>query len=387
MGKSKPGQGQEKNRTVSSGANSKKPSSRTSWGAFANQLAALQLFVRDVGADGNCLFRALSDQLEGSQAHHVRIRDEVVTYMAANPDDFAPFAAIEATDFSSYCSRMRRDGVWGGHLELVAASRCFSVLVIVHQLEAPRLEVHPLLPPRRTIQLSYHNGEHYASVRRVGDDTTRPAAETALPSSATVPASGSGSKSSGASAAAAARARQRDADGGVDLSRAERICREETGCRNIPLIREALSDMWSDVASTVEYLIAMREAGDAAFFVDDDGSIARDSSAPSTAAASSAPAHAEPASSNPTASDLCSCGSGKRTKKCCTKRLKVAARMAAEEEKLAERSRKDARRKELSKSASATAAPAPRTTSAATTDAPPLSPTAVLAADYGAIAI
>jgi hypothetical protein len=31
----------------------------------------------------------------------------------------------DAPDFESYVSNMRRDGDWGGHLELVAASRMY----------------------------------------------------------------------------------------------------------------------------------------------------------------------------------------------------------------------------------------------------------------------
>ena len=35
-----------------------------------NQLGALALEMRDVGGDGNCLFRSVSDQIEGEEVLH-----------------------------------------------------------------------------------------------------------------------------------------------------------------------------------------------------------------------------------------------------------------------------------------------------------------------------
>eukprot|EP00117_Sycon_ciliatum_P050167 scpid98756/ scgid5673/ OTU domain-containing protein 3 len=38
--------------------------------SFANQLQAKGLKIKDVPGDGNCLFRALADQLDGDMARH-----------------------------------------------------------------------------------------------------------------------------------------------------------------------------------------------------------------------------------------------------------------------------------------------------------------------------
>jgi OTU-like cysteine protease len=99
--------------------------------------------VIEMAADGNCLFRALSDQLfydYGNQ--HTDVREDIVEYMEDNKDDFVVFLVLndkdsveeDAEDFEGYCSEMRNDGTWGGNLELVAASKVYRyVLLILHQ--------------------------------------------------------------------------------------------------------------------------------------------------------------------------------------------------------------------------------------------------------------
>lgn len=55
---------------------------------FAAQLANLGLELRDITGDGNCFFRALSDQLNGNESEHIRYRREVCKYMRENRDEF-----------------------------------------------------------------------------------------------------------------------------------------------------------------------------------------------------------------------------------------------------------------------------------------------------------
>ena len=60
------------------------------WGM---QFLTLQigLALRETTADGNCLFRAISDQLLGFETNHKKVRTETVEYIRTNKDDFAPF--------------------------------------------------------------------------------------------------------------------------------------------------------------------------------------------------------------------------------------------------------------------------------------------------------
>lgn len=101
-------------------------------------LAELGLEWVEMNADGNCLFRSLSDQLCGDfGSKHSVIRQHICDYMEKNKEDFETFLVYEdkhdheqteedARDFKHYIEQMRGDGDWGGHLELMAAARLFK---------------------------------------------------------------------------------------------------------------------------------------------------------------------------------------------------------------------------------------------------------------------
>ncbi len=58
---------------------------------FALQVRALNLRIKDIQADGNCLFRAVADQLEGNQEKHEKYRSLAVNYIQNNSEIFQPF--------------------------------------------------------------------------------------------------------------------------------------------------------------------------------------------------------------------------------------------------------------------------------------------------------
>jgi len=145
----------------------KRPKSKSNMARFLEQLRPLSLGIRNPASDGNCFFRAIADQLRGRESQHKSIREEIVTYMKLHSDDFAPFYV---GDFNAYLRKMAKNGVWGGNMELTAASKRYEVDIVVHNLDAARMEIlYQLGRPKRTIHLSYHNERHYASVRRLDD--------------------------------------------------------------------------------------------------------------------------------------------------------------------------------------------------------------------------
>jgi OTU-like cysteine protease len=92
--------------------------------------------IIDIEADGNCLFRSISDQLyHDFGSNHAEVRDEVCNFLEGHKDDFSVFLVLDdedaaedeedASDFETYVYNMRQDGDWGGHLELVAAARMY----------------------------------------------------------------------------------------------------------------------------------------------------------------------------------------------------------------------------------------------------------------------
>lgn len=58
---------------------------------FEAQLRVLGLRIVDMTGDGNCMFRAVSDQMEGTAEHHRRVRRQAVESLRAHREQFAPF--------------------------------------------------------------------------------------------------------------------------------------------------------------------------------------------------------------------------------------------------------------------------------------------------------
>ena len=80
--------------------------------------------MKAIGGDGNCLFRAVADQLEGSESNQKKYRDNCVDYIQSHESEFKPFME-ELKDksqdpFKEYCKKMRKDSTWGGQHEIKA---------------------------------------------------------------------------------------------------------------------------------------------------------------------------------------------------------------------------------------------------------------------------
>lgn len=53
---------------------------------------------------------------------------------------FEPFIEDDEP-FDRYCKSMRKNGRWGGHLEIQAASMLYRVNILIYQLALPRYTV------------------------------------------------------------------------------------------------------------------------------------------------------------------------------------------------------------------------------------------------------
>lgn len=145
--------------------------------SFQAQLAGMGLQLRDIPADGNCLFRALGDQLEGHCRNHFRHRAEVVNYMRMHRTDFEPFVEDDVS-FDQHVSNLQKLGTHAGNDAIVAFAKVNSLEIIIHQLnQKPFMISGPNVScsDTRQLHLAYHNGDHYSSVRRLGDNTESPA--------------------------------------------------------------------------------------------------------------------------------------------------------------------------------------------------------------------
>ncbi|NXU81546.1 OTUD3 protein, partial [Oreotrochilus melanogaster] len=142
---------------------------------LVRQLRALGLKLREVPGDGNCLFRALGDQLEGHSRNHLRHRQETVDYMIKQREDFEPFVEDDVP-FEKHVANLSKPGTFAGNDAIVAFARNNQINVVIHQLNAPLWQIQGTDKNKgRELHIAYRYGEHYDSVRRINDDSEAPA--------------------------------------------------------------------------------------------------------------------------------------------------------------------------------------------------------------------
>ncbi|KAI8799506.1 hypothetical protein BJ742DRAFT_845581, partial [Cladochytrium replicatum] len=132
-------------------------------------LKELGLKCKEIAGDGNCLFRSLADQVNGSDRTHFELRQNIVKYISENRHDYEPFITDET--FEKYCNRMKKDSVFGGNVELVAFARMQKMNVVVHQANTPMwiIQGADALSEEGCVHVYYHgtDEEHYSSVRNI----------------------------------------------------------------------------------------------------------------------------------------------------------------------------------------------------------------------------
>ncbi|CAE6478410.1 unnamed protein product [Rhizoctonia solani] len=96
------------------------------------QLRSMGLYAAPTLGDGNCLFRALSDQIYGTPNEHLVLRKDICAFMAAHKERFEAFVDDDRS-WEQHISAMRNNGTYGGHLELTAFAQLKIVNVKVVQ--------------------------------------------------------------------------------------------------------------------------------------------------------------------------------------------------------------------------------------------------------------
>ena len=125
----------------------------------------LKLFF--IEEDGNCLFRAMSHQLYGSQDHHKMIRERCCDYIELNRQYFEGFIANAAGNmtFSYYLHIMRSDREWGGNLELIALTELYRKTIEIYRSSPQPDHVfgtgYSIARNEEIIRLHYRNCVHY----------------------------------------------------------------------------------------------------------------------------------------------------------------------------------------------------------------------------------
>nr|ODO02809.1 hypothetical protein L204_01550 [Cryptococcus depauperatus CBS 7855] len=168
-----------------------------------SEITRLGLTLRDVQGDGNCLFRCLSDQLYGTEKHHLEMRKLVCDYLYLHKDTMQGFVVPfmrEGEEYDGYVERMRQSKQFGSHIEIQAAARIFkrdirvvmstASFTIPWYAESPSLHVarkHGHTHRRDSVDdipdsipspidgrtmlwlALFSQAEHFQSIRRLGD--------------------------------------------------------------------------------------------------------------------------------------------------------------------------------------------------------------------------
>lgn len=79
--------------------------------------------------DGNCLFRAFSDQVYGTPEHYALVRDWCTKYISVERDYFEQFVA---EPFGEFLARIQREGEWGDDVEVEALSEIYGCRVEIY---------------------------------------------------------------------------------------------------------------------------------------------------------------------------------------------------------------------------------------------------------------
>ncbi|KAM7251008.1 hypothetical protein ACFE04_022891 [Oxalis oulophora] len=213
------------------------------------QLDALELKIIQVEADGNCFFRALADQLEGNEEEHVKYRNMAVQYIVKNREMFEPFIEDEVP-FDEYCQLMENDGTWAGHMELQAASLATRCNICIHRRMSPRWYIRNFDQyGARMIHLSYHDEEHYNSVRLKEDPCEGPAHPIIIKADADLSAKSDQAQSS------VGKSKPGNGRDHID-ARSIKMVISGSGCEDTQKVEEVLNLVDGDVDAAIEFLIA-----------------------------------------------------------------------------------------------------------------------------------
>ncbi|KAL2239415.1 OTU domain-containing protein DDB_G0284757 [Sesamum indicum] len=137
-----------------------------------DRLQVYELVEFKVQGDGNCQFRALSDQFYRTPEHHKFVRQQVVNQLRSCPEIYEGYVPMA---YEHYLSKMSKSGEWGDHVTLQAAADSYGIkiFVITSFKDTCYIEILPSVQKsERVIFLSFWAEVHYNSIYPEGDCPT-----------------------------------------------------------------------------------------------------------------------------------------------------------------------------------------------------------------------
>ncbi|KAH8954235.1 hypothetical protein BDL97_08G069300 [Sphagnum fallax] len=129
-----------------------------------DRLSLYGLSEQKIEGDGNCQFRALSDQLYHSPEYHNFVRDSVVKQLRMTPDAYSGYVQME---YGDYLEKMAKSGEWGDHVTLQAAADYYGVRIslVTSFKDTCFIEIVPTQQKsKQEIYLSFWAEVHYNSI-------------------------------------------------------------------------------------------------------------------------------------------------------------------------------------------------------------------------------
>ncbi|XP_066023407.1 uncharacterized protein [Pocillopora verrucosa] len=135
--------------------------------------------ISDNQGSGNCMFHALSEQLETIKRikiQHGKIRKSLVQYLTENPKlpdgtDLCHFVDGHET-WADYLTYMKQDGAWGDHVILCAAANFFETCIHVVTSLHNDVVIRPHCPvdESKPLILGHINEVHYVSLQPIQEE-------------------------------------------------------------------------------------------------------------------------------------------------------------------------------------------------------------------------
>ncbi|KAI3743437.1 hypothetical protein L1987_61146 [Smallanthus sonchifolius] len=133
------------------------------------RLQVYNLIESKVLGDGNCQFRALSDQFYRSPEHRKFVRRQVVNQLKSHPEMYEGYVTMT---YSDYLKSISKSGEWGDHVTLQAAADSYGVkiFVLTSFKDTCSIEILPKMQKsKRVIFLSFWAEVHYNSIHPEGE--------------------------------------------------------------------------------------------------------------------------------------------------------------------------------------------------------------------------
>ena len=148
---------------------------------FRKNISNMHLFIKDIKGDGNCMFRAISDQVYGNEEKYDLLRQKCMDYLLIERDFFEQFVEGGKNGFDEYINMKRKNGVWGDDIELQALSEIYNRPIEIYSNSTKPLKTfhenknefkregnekinndcNDFVMP---IRISYHGKNHYNSI-------------------------------------------------------------------------------------------------------------------------------------------------------------------------------------------------------------------------------